>query len=36
LRARYPAYAGLDDDAFGEAVFATRPSAGACVFKVED
>ena len=30
LRAVYPAYQGLSDDAFKGAVFATKPSSGAC------
>jgi hypothetical protein len=30
IRAGYEGYAGLDDAAFGQAVFATKPSSGAC------
>lgn len=36
LKATYPAYQSLEGEAFTEAVFATKPSSGACVYKFEE
>ncbi|KAH9921857.1 GHMP kinase [Fomitopsis serialis] len=35
LVATYPAYKGLEGEALKQVIFATKPSSGACVLKLE-
>lgn len=35
MREAYPPYRGLDDGALSQVIFATKPSRGACVLKLE-
>jgi len=36
IKETYPPYRDLEGDRLDEVIFATRPSSGACVYKVED
>ncbi|KAF9553974.1 galactokinase gal [Agrocybe pediades] len=36
VKKTYPVYQGMNEQQLGEAIFATKPGSGACVFKVED